>query len=193
MTRTNRFFKKSSNDRRIYNKVSTEFNSDIKHIQNSYTEILNDEKNIRLLNEMEELNNKMDELFENFFKKDEKDVMKDICVLKTNILQLKTKCMIQYLLSHNDEYGLEDYNRVATSLHNPLEDLSSRIFPIKWGEFNLDSDTYIAINYGLFEEGYSILRARYDACVIAFSIGDLFDDWSYDEDDSSDNSVALQV
>ncbi len=194
MASSKRFFM-SPADRKIiniYKSVSAEFKNDMSHIESSYDEILNNDKlNIELLKKMEEVQNKINKLLSNFtgffMKKDEKGLIEDICQLKLDILRLKTQFMIQHVLLHNNEFDLEDYKDVAV-LYNSIEELSDRALPIKWIPSDNDSNTYITLDSEYFDHQYSVLHKQYETFVEEFSIGDIWENWSYEGESSSDDS-----
>lgn len=194
MASSKRFFMNPA-DRKIiniYKSVSTEFKKDMSHIESSYNEILNNDKlNIELLKEMEEVQNKINKLLSNFtgffMKKDENGLIEDICRLKLDILRLKTKFMIQHILLDNDEFDLEDYKDVAV-LYNSLEELRDSVLPIKWVQSDNDSNTNIICDSEYFDHQYSVLHKQYETFVEIFSIGDTWENWSYEAESTSDDS-----
>lgn len=107
-------------------------------------------------------------------------MLKEICQLKVEILQLKTKLMIQHVLVNNADFDLYDYN-LAANLHNYLEEFSVKVHSIQWDQFESDRERYIELNHE-----YSVLRGQYDALKDEFSIGDIWENWSYNGDSSSE-------
>ncbi|HGF0818160.1 TPA: hypothetical protein ACF71N_002766, partial [Legionella pneumophila] len=79
-------------------------------------------------------------------------------------------------------------------LHNHLEDLNDKIGLIKGIEVDIYNDLFSEM-YEWFEQVYSLLNNRYDEFKEEFSIGDKWDDWSYDnsssEDDWDDNEPLV--
>ncbi|MGM9455144.1 hypothetical protein ACTAZI_17615 [Legionella bozemanae] len=158
------------------------------HIETSYNEILNNKFNSELLEENKKIQSAVNNLLSNFthlFLKDNTRVLKEICQLKVEILQLKTKLMIQHILTNNADFDLYDYN-LAANLHNYLEEFSDKVHSIKWDQFESDRERYIALNHEYFDKVYSVLREQYDALKDEFSIGDIWENWSYDGDSGSE-------
>ncbi|QMT60678.1 hypothetical protein [Legionella sp. PC997] len=187
MASSKRFFINSSQVKMInvYESLHKEFKKDMSHIESAYNEILNDKKiNGVLVKEKEELQNKINTLLTNFtcaFIKDNQGLLKDIYQLKINILQLKTKFMIQHILSNSFEFDLEDYLLVV-NLHNSLEQFRNDLRSLKWTE--AESDT--SFNSKYFDQVHSLVREQYNKLAAAFSIGDPWENWSYDEEEDSD-------
>ncbi|MFO9559004.1 hypothetical protein SDB73_00355 [Legionella pneumophila serogroup 1] len=71
-------------------------------------------------------------------------------------------------------------------LHNQLEDLNDKIGLMKGIEIDIYSDLPSAM-YEWFEQTYSLLSNRYDEFKDELSIGDVWEDWSYDNCSSGDD------
>ncbi|MCE3531032.1 hypothetical protein [Legionella resiliens] len=160
------------------------------HIETSYKEILNNELNSQLLKEKEKIHSTVEGLLTNFtnlFLKDNTAVLKEICQLKVEILQLKTKLMIQHILTNNADFEFDDY-RLAANLHNYLEEFSDEVGSIKWDQFESDREKYIELNPEYFDKVYSVLRGQYDALKEEFYIGDIWENWDYNADSEEEES-----
>ncbi|HAT8180801.1 TPA: hypothetical protein JA361_15450, partial [Legionella pneumophila] len=174
----------------IYQSVKKEFEKDLNHIDSSYSELLkNKDFNSALQVEMKELESRLKDVLFNWFflfKKDKQGLNKEICQLKVDILRLKTKFMISHILLNHDKYNLEHYKLVVKHLHNHLENLNDKIGLIKGIDVDIYSDLFSEM-YEWFEQIYSLLNNRYDEFKEEFSIGDIWEDWSYDNDSSGDD------
>lgn len=175
----------------IYQIVKKEFEEGMQHIESSYSEILNNNTlNTELITEMKGIQGRIRSLLSNWtrlFIKDEQSLIKDVCQLRIDILRLKTKFMISHILLNHDKYTLEDYKFLVTDLHNCLEVFNDNVFQIKQDEFDMYGDLS-SERYEWFEEVYSILCDRYVEFKNEFSIGDVWEDWSYDGGSSTDDS-----
>ncbi|STY29863.1 Uncharacterised protein [Legionella wadsworthii] len=190
MTYSKRFFINPSTKKtlEIYKLVSNELKRDMSHIDISYKDILDGEDNPDLLNQKEEIQSRVNNLLSNFthsFLKDSTSLFKEVCNLKVDILQLKTKFMIQHVLFNHGEFDIYDYNLVV-NLHNCLVKFQDKVNLINWDQFAQDREAYIAIHHEYFDEVYSVLREQYDSLKDEFSIGDIWENWSYDADSSSE-------
>ncbi|HGF0880760.1 TPA: hypothetical protein ACF74V_003081, partial [Legionella pneumophila] len=174
----------------IYQSVKKEFEKDLNHIESSYSELLKDKDfNSALQVEMKELEFRLKYVLFNWFflfKKDKQGLNKEICQFKVDILRLKTKFMISHVLLNPDKYNLEHYKLVVKHLHNQLEDLNDKIGLMKGIEIDIYSDLPSAM-YEWFEQTYSLLSNRYDEFKDELSIGDVWEDWSYDNCSSGDD------
>ncbi|WP_454781130.1 hypothetical protein [Legionella sp. WA2022007384] len=188
MTYSKRFFARPSQVKikDIYESLSKEFKKDMSHIETAYTEILGNNKiNGALLKEKEDIHDKINTLLSNFtsfFIKDSQSLLKDIYQLKIDILQLKTKFMIQHILSNNFEFDFDDYSLVV-NLHNALGEFNDNLRSMKWS--GVDSDKSFNCKY--FDQMHSLVREQYDKLAGTFSIGDPWENWSYDEEEDSDS------
>ncbi|PWY55901.1 hypothetical protein DGG96_09190 [Legionella qingyii] len=170
----------------IYKSISKEFKKDLLHIESAYNEILRDNKNnFDLLKENEEIQNKINNLLSNFtgsFIKDSQCLLKNIYQLQVNILQLKTKFMLQHILFNDCKFDIEDY-KLAVNLHNSLKEFHDNVLAMKWDQ----SDSDRTLNCKYFDYAHSLVREQYEKLAVAFSIGDPWENWSYDEEDDSDS------
>lgn len=174
----------------IYQSVKKEFEKDLKHIESSYSEILkNKDFDPLLLVEMKKLESRLKYVLFNWFflfKKDKQGLNKEICQFKVDILRLKTKFMISHVLLNPDKYNLEHYKLVVKHLHNQLEDLNDKLGLIKGIEIDIYSDLPSEM-HEWFEQMYFLLNNRYDEFKEGFSIGDVWEDWSYDNSSSGND------
>lgn len=199
MTYSKRFFINPSTKKtlEIYKLVSNELKKDMSHIDISYKDILDGEDNLDLLNHKEEIQSRVNKLLSNFthyFLKDSTSLFKEVCKLKVEIMQLKTKFMIQHVLFNHGEFDIYDYNLVV-NLHNCLIKFQDKVNLINWDQFAQDREAYIELHHEYFDEVYTVLREQYDCLKDEFSIGDVWENWSYDADSSSeeedsDNSLG---
>ncbi|KTD02483.1 hypothetical protein OQJ19_13860 [Fluoribacter gormanii] len=186
MVYAKRFFINSSNKKMIgiYQTISKEFKKDLSHIESTYNEILSDKKsNADLLKEKEEIQKKITNLLSNFtgsYIKDSQGLLKDIFQLKINILQLKTKFMLYHILFNNHEFDIEDYE-LAVNLHNSLSEFHDNVVAMTWDK----SDRTLNCKY--FDYAHSLVQEQYEKLAVAFSIGDPWENWSYDEEEDSDS------
>lgn len=170
----------------IYQTISKEFKKDLSHIESTYNEILSDKKNnTDLLKEKEEIQKKITNLLSNFtgsYIKDSQGLLKDIFQLKINILQLKTKFMLYHILFNNYEFDIEDYE-LAVNLHNSLSEFHDNVVAMTWDQ----SDSARTLNCKYFDYAHSLVQEQYEKLAVAFSIGDPWENWSYDEEEDSDS------
>ncbi|HHL3493302.1 TPA: hypothetical protein ACQ53F_002149 [Legionella pneumophila] len=178
----------------IYQSVKKEFEKDLNQIDSSYSELLkNKDFDPLLLVEMKKLESRLKYVLFNWFflfKKDKEGLNKEICQFKVDILRLKTKFMISHVLLNPDKYNLEHYKLVVKHLHNQLEDLNDKLGLIKGIEIDIYSDLPSEM-YEWFEQMYFLLNNRYDEFKEGFSIGDVWEDWSYDNSSSGNDDEPV--
>ncbi|VEB38329.1 hypothetical protein [Legionella cherrii] len=187
MAYSKRFFINPSNKKMtlIHESLYNEFEKDIAHIESSYDELLNNTTDIELSKKMNEIKIKIKHILSNFtylFFKNQDDLFKAISQLKMDILQLKTQFMMQYILVNYDHFSIDDYSLVTRSLHNCLEEFGDKLLQ------NIDGAD-AALRQKYFDEEYSLLQERYEELLDIFSIGDTWNNWSYENTSTSEYSA----